>query len=209
MTAMTFASSGALLFVGCAGAADGADTGEMNGGTGGSIDGAGSGGAPAASGGGSATGGGSAAGGGTASGGSTALTLEAPDNAASLLPWLEARTYAGWRAEPEYHASSGPHGDGVKVFYSPLALESVDASEPILRPGGAIVKELTYANSDSSIYGWSVYVRGTTAEGAASYYFYEIIKPSTVYGDAYGSTECTGCHSDDALLLSDPELVAN
>jgi hypothetical protein len=132
--------------------------------------------------------------------------LDAPDTAAELLPWLEAKSYESFVAEPAYHESSGPHGDAVKTFYSPLAMESLIAGESIIRSGGAVVKELT---SGGSLYGWGVYVRGTNAEGAASYYFYELIKPNTVYGDAYNSNECTGCHQDGALLLSDPGLVLN
>ncbi len=74
----------------------------------------------------------------------------------------------------------------------------------MLRPGG--VKELT---SGGSLYGWAVYVRGTAQPGAASYYFYELIKPDKVYGDDYASSECTGRHGDSSLLLSDPSLVLN
>lgn len=143
-------------------------------------------------------------GGNPGTGGATQFALEAPDNAAELVPWLEAGNYSSWISEADYHVSAGPHGDAVKVFYSPLAWQAVDAAEPISRPGGAVVKELT---SGGSLYGWAVYVRGNQQPGAASYYFYELIKPSTVYGNAYGSTECTGCHTDSTLLLSDPTLV--
>jgi hypothetical protein len=137
-------------------------------------------------------------------GGVSPVTLDAPDHPGDLLPWLEAKSYKSWKAEPDYHESSGPHGDAVKVFYSPLAMESLSRNESILRVGGAVVKELT---SSGSLYGWGVYVRGNAEPGAASYYFYELIKPDTVYGDAYGSGDCVGCHQDSALLLSDPTLV--
>lgn len=139
-----------------------------------------------------------------AMGGGSEVELDAPDTADALVPWLEAGNYKDWLAEPEYHESSGPHGNAVKVFYSDQAVASLAAGNLDLAPGSAVVKELT---SGGSLYGWGVYVRGRDLDGNAGVYFYELIKPSQVYGDAYNSGECTGCHTGRALILSDLEMV--
>jgi hypothetical protein len=118
------------------------------------------------------------------------------------LAFLEAESYAGWNAEPDYHVSAGPHGDGVRVFYSPRAAAALEAQAETFPSGAAAVKELT---SDSVLYGWAVWVKVQDDSDAGNgFYWYELIKPSTVYGDALGSTDCVYCHElgSDFLLSS-------
>lgn len=150
----------------------------------------------------SGAGGANNSGGSPGSGGDAQVALDAPDEATALLAFLEAKSYSSWKQEPEYHNPSGPHGDGVKVFYSPKAESSLTGGP--LSLGGAIVKELT---SGGSLYGWGVYVQGKDLPGTEGIYFYELIKPSTVYGDAYDTSECTGCRQSGQILLNDPSLV--
>lgn len=181
----------------CAGSEGSEGFGDEQDGSGGGVS---SGGTSASGGSLGSTGGGTSAG---ATGGTT-FTLDAPDTADVLVPWLEAGNYKTWLAEPEYHESSGPHGDAVKVFYSEKAVASLTSGDLDLSPGSAVVKELTSAGN---LYGWGVYVRGRDLDGNAGIYFYELIKPSQVYGDAYNSGECTGCHTNGNLILSELERV--
>lgn len=122
--------------------------------------------------------------------------LDAPAEAGALLAFLTAKQYAGWAKEGAYHASTGPHGDAVKVFYSPKAAAAVKAGAATLPMGAATVKELT---SGGSLYGFAVWVKVQDAtDGGKGYFWYEIIRngpgKDTIYGNALGSDDCVGCH---------------
>lgn len=131
------------------------------------------------------------------SGGNAGSPLDAPDNAAALLPFLNAKQYSGWAKEAAYHASSGPHGDGVRVFYSPKAAAALKSGAATFPAGAAVVKEET---SGGSLYGYSVWVKVQDSTDAGNgFYWYEIIHQGggkdSIYGDARGSSDCVGCHS--------------
>ncbi len=128
--------------------------------------------------------------------GGGAPTLDAPADAESLLPFLTRRQYAGWAKEEGYHPSTGPHGDAVRVYYSPKAAAALEAGALTLPSGAAAVKELT---SGGSLYGFSVWVKvRDAADRGNGFFWYEIIQHGggndTIYGNAFGSEDCVGCH---------------
>jgi len=132
--------------------------------------------------------------GGAASGGGP--SLEAPDEEQSLVAFLNAKQYAGWAKEADYHESSGPHGDAVRVFYSPKAAQALAGSAATFPAGAAAVKELS---SGGSIYGWSVWVKVQEATDSGNgFFWYELTHHGagndSVYGNARGSSDCVGCH---------------
>jgi hypothetical protein len=143
--------------------------------------------------------------GGEPNGGGSAVILDAPDSAAELVPFLEAKQYAAWAAEPDYHLSAGPHGDGVRVFYSDKAAAALSAKQASFPAGAAVVKELT---SQGFLYGWAVWVKvQEDSDDGRGFYWYELIKPDIVYGDERGSNDCVGCHTTDHdFLLSSGEF---
>lgn len=134
--------------------------------------------------------------GGNGAGGAPSATLEAPDEEQSLLAFLDAQEYAGWPKEDDYHPSAGPHGDQVRVYYSPKAAAALNSGAATFPAGAAAVKELA---SGGSVYGYSVWVKVQDATDAGNgFYWYEIIRhddgTSNVYGNGRGSKVCTGCH---------------
>jgi len=134
-----------------------------------------------------------AAGGGA---GAASSGLDAPDNASALQAFLDAKQYSGWAKEAAFHASSGPHGDAVRVYYSPKAVAALKGGADTLPAGAATVKELT---SGGSLYGWAVWVKVQDAtDNGKGFYWYEIIHQgggnNSIYGNALGSDDCVGCH---------------
>lgn len=133
-----------------------------------------------------------------AAGGSDAVTAhDAPDEATALVAFLEAKQYADWPKEAEYHLSAGPHGESVRTYYSPKAAAALNGGAPTFPAGAASVKELT---SGGSLYGYSVWVKVQDAtDGGNGFFWYELIHRGggndTVYGNARGSSDCVGCHS--------------
>jgi hypothetical protein len=124
------------------------------------------------------------------------LVLDAPDNEPELRAFLDAKRYTGWAKEAEAHESAGPHGDGVRVYYSPRAAAAINAGADTLPAGAAAVKELT---SDGSLYGHSVWVKVQDATDSGNgFFWYEIIDQGgdtfNIYGNALGSPDCTNCH---------------
>jgi hypothetical protein len=180
------AGFGLLWFggLGCAGGSDDARVGEPSGG-----------GTEASAGASPSDAGGSGDAGG-ASGSSATLILDAPDNEQDLRAFLDAKQYATWAKEAEEHASAGPHGEAVRVYYGPKAAAALSAGDAVLPAGAAAIKELT---SGGSVYGHSVWVKvQEAADGGNGFFWYEIIdrgggEPS-VYGNARGASGCVGCH---------------
>jgi hypothetical protein len=132
---------------------------------------------------------------GTSNGGVSSL-LDAPSNASELQAFLDAKRYSGWAKEAAYHQSSGPHGDGVRVFYSPRAAAALSSGAATFPAGAATVKELS---SGGSLYGWAVWVKvQAETNGGNGFYWYEIIHQGggkdSIYGNALGSNDCVGCH---------------
>jgi hypothetical protein len=137
---------------------------------------------------------GAGAAGGAASGAGS--SLEAPDQEQALVAFLNAKQYAGWAKEADYHKSTGPHGDAVRVFYSPKAALALAGNAATFPAGAAAVKELT---SGGSLYGWSVWVKVQDAtDGGNGFFWYELIHQGggkeSIYGNARGSGDCVGCH---------------
>lgn len=136
---------------------------------------------------------------GGASGGASsgaAPALDAPDQEQPLVAFLNAKQYSGWAKEGDYHPSTGPHGDAVRVYYSPKAAQAIAANAGTFPAGAAAVKELT---SGGSLYGWSVWVKVQDAtDNGNGFYWYELIHQGggkdSVYGNARGSGDCVGCH---------------
>ncbi len=141
---------------------------------------------------------------GIATGGSSAAgsrvdvaAFEAPDEAQALVTFLEAKQYADWAKEAESHPSEGPHGDGVRVYYSPKAAEALKSGAATFPAGAASVKELT---SGGTLYGYSVWVKVQDATDAGNgFFWYELTHHAggsdIVSGNARGSSACVGCHS--------------
>ncbi len=123
--------------------------------------------------------------------------LDAPSNAAELVAFLDAKKYSGWAKEAMYHQSSGPHGDGVRVFYSPKAAAALKSGATTFPAGAAVVKELS---SGGSLYGHAFWVKVQDAtDSGKGFYWYEVIHQGagkdSIYGNALGSDDCVGCHS--------------
>jgi hypothetical protein len=136
------------------------------------------------------------AGGASGGGAGGASSLEAPDEEQTLVMFLNAKEYSGWAKEADYHKSSGPHGDAVRVYYSPKASQALTVGAPTFPAGAAAVKELT---SGGSLYGWAVWVKVQDAtDNGNGFYWYELIHQGggqdSIYGNARGSGDCVGCH---------------
>jgi hypothetical protein len=129
-------------------------------------------------------------------------TADAPATIAGLEALFRDRDYAGWRAEPAFHPSRGPHGTEVRVFYGPIAAGNLDRGEAIFPVGAATVKE---ERSGDQLLGWSAWVKvSQDAAGGRGFFWYEILG-SQSYGGGLGSGICTGCHSAGRdFLLSTP-----
>jgi hypothetical protein len=146
---------------------------------------------------GSAPVGGGAAGTAPVGGGGATMTLDAPDNEQDLLAFIAAKQYASWAKEADYHKSAGPHGDHVKVFYSPKAAAALTAGAATFPAGAAAIKELS---SGTSVYGYSFWVKVQDAtDNGNGFFWYEIIHHGggndSIYGNARGSGDCVGCHA--------------
>ena len=130
-----------------------------------------------------------------------------PTERAAYLAFLEAGKYKRWASEPDYHASSGPHGGGVRVFYSPRAAQALESGASTLPKGAATVKELS---SEGDLYGWAVWTKAQDdSDGGNGFYWFEVIRGNAgeddeVYGDGFGHSDCVGCHATGRdFLLSD------
>jgi len=124
--------------------------------------------------------------------------LDAPDQSDALLAFLERKQYADWSKETEVHPSAGPHGAGVRVYYSPNAAVALQHGARTFPVGAASVKELI--TSDGALYGYSVWVKvQDDSDGGNGFFWYERIRRShgsdAVYGNARGSRVCVDCHS--------------
>ncbi|HEY3254248.1 MAG TPA: hypothetical protein VGJ91_09880 [Polyangiaceae bacterium] len=110
--------------------------------------------------------------------------------------FLQAKQYTSWAKEVEAHPSAGPHGEGVRVYYSPKAVQSLSSGARQFSAGAASVKELI---SGDSVYGYSVWVKVQDAsDDGNGFFWYEVISHAsgadTVSGNARGSSACVGCH---------------
>jgi len=118
-----------------------------------------------------------------------------PTGAAALLPWLQAKSYASWKAESKVHMSAGPHGGNVRTYLSPEIEPSFGGMSEHARCS-ALVKEL-YGNGTSQITGWAVSVKvDSSSQSGQGWYWYELISMGgNPVADGKGVTLCTSCHS--------------
>lgn len=119
---------------------------------------------------------------------------DVPSNAAALLAFLQAESYAQFAAESAVHAATNgsPHND-VRVFINDTLSQSLAGGQTSHPVGSAAIKEL-YDTDQTTRIGWAVSVK-TQADsaGGQGWYWYEIINGSVV-ADAKGLALCTGCH---------------
>jgi hypothetical protein len=126
------------------------------------------------------------------SGGPEAATI--PTDGAALLTWLEAGSYLEFAAEPDVHASAGPHGGGVRTFVNPQLFDSLATGNRTHPVGAGAVKELYSGRTRN---GWAVSVKVASGSESDTWYWYEIIGNSIV-ADGIGEALCAGCHADGA-----------
>jgi len=128
------------------------------------------------------------------------VSQSVPTEREALKAFLESKGYAGFKAEPAPHASSGPHGK-VRTFVNDVLASSLAANAASHPRGAASVKELY---SGDTIVGWAVLVK-TQADSArgAGYFWYELLNGKVVI-EGNGKSACTGCHSGgtDYVLTS-------
>lgn len=132
----------------------------------------------------------------SSAGQSSSALLDAPDEEQDLVAFLTAGAYASWQKEADFHPSAGPHGDSVRVYYSPKAARALSDGSAIFPAGAAAIKEL---ESGGSVYGWSVWVKVHDAsDDGNGFFWYERTQraggTASVYGSGRGDRNCVGCH---------------
>lgn len=125
------------------------------------------------------------------------------DSVEALELWLAGGAYKQWAGESQVHASTGPHGGGVRTYVNAIALDSLAAQQAEHPQDAATVKEL-YGDGMDTLIGYAV-SRKTAAqsEGGATWYWYERIN-ATVYGGDLDVPLCTGCHGGGADYILTP-----
>ncbi|MBV1856771.1 MAG: hypothetical protein KUG77_00065 [Nannocystaceae bacterium] len=121
-----------------------------------------------------------------------------PTDAATLLPWLQAGTYASWDAEAARHPSEGPHFDGVRTFVNAALLASLEAGSVNHPVGSSVVKELYGATP--KVGGWAVMVKVAEGSSVNNWYWYESFQ-GTTYADDTGIDGCGDCHVSGADFI--------
>ena len=120
-----------------------------------------------------------------------------PMGKAALIPWLNARKYADFAPESGIHASTGPHGAGVRSYVNSALAASFAAGNAVHPVGAAAVKELS--DGANTLVGWAVEVKvaADSAGGKGWYWFesYTLDGSGKVYADGTGASVCTGCHA--------------
>lgn len=120
------------------------------------------------------------------------MTKDAPGEHAALEAFLEADSYLDWPKEAAIHASP-IHGDGVRVFYGPLAAQTVRSGAETFPAGAATVKELW---KDGAIHGFSVWVKtDADSQQGKGFYWYESFDNGSTVIEGQGHATCVGCHS--------------
>jgi hypothetical protein len=123
---------------------------------------------------------------------------------AGLTSFLTSKGYAGWTAEPAIHATSGPHGAKVRVFFNEALVTAARAGTTPLPKGAATVKELYDANE--TLTGYAIDLKIADGAGKDTWLFYEGFAPA--YDQFYGVAHptCHGCHESgkDYLLSTVP-----
>ena len=117
-----------------------------------------------------------------------------PATPAAMKPYLDARVYSAWPAEPAIKASS-VHFGNVRIWTNPTLKASLAAGKVEHPVGSAAVKEL-YGNGTQRR-GWAAMVRTRAGAGGDGWYWYEVFDGNLV-GEGQGVTQtagpCDSCH---------------
>lgn len=120
-----------------------------------------------------------------------------------LTQFVRDNGYAQWRAEPERHGTSAPHGSQVRVFFNDLLVASMEAGNAVHPVGSATVKELY--GSDGSLTGHALDIKVAEGSGADTWLYFEGFTPD--YADPFygrGHPTCTGCHASGSDYVRSP-----
>lgn len=107
----------------------------------------------------------------------------------ALLELAKSGEYQRWRAEPEAHRSTGPHGGAVRTFLNDALFASLESGATTHPPGSIAVKELF---TDGQRVGWAVDEK--RADG--TWLFYEGFEPQLDQYYFEGTSNlCASCHA--------------
>lgn len=126
-----------------------------------------------------------------------------PTTSDEVFAYLQAGTYAALAAEPEVHASTGPHGQ-VRTFVNDTLRRSVDTMQDSHPVGSAAIKELYRGDA---LLGWAVSVKvADVAAGTQNWYWYEVFSTTTndPVADSTSAPGCSGCHSGGTDFVLTP-----
>lgn len=129
-----------------------------------------------------------------------------PTKRKAMLRWLADRQYvAGFTAEPEVHASAGPHGGNVRTFFNPILVEDLRGGRTTFRKGAAMVKELYFGSSDTlSGYAVMVKVKKNAGSSGQGWLFMESFNGMNADFFGRGIGVCANCHGGGTdYLLSE------
>ena len=115
----------------------------------------------------------------------------------ALLAIAQSGEYQSWKAEPEAHRSTGPHGGTVRTFLNDALYESLKSGATDHPPGSIAVKELF---TDGKRSGWAV----DKKRDDGTWLFFEGFEPQlNQYYFEGTSNLCANCHQSgvDYLLV--------
>ena len=123
-----------------------------------------------------------------------------------LLTWLREGSYrAAYVAEPEVHASGGPHGGNVRTYYNSILVEDLRAGRATFRKGATMVKELYFSGTDVVV-GYAVMskVRRKSGAGGEGWLWLESFDGTNADFFGRGVRLCANCHSSGQDFLLSP-----
>lgn len=130
-----------------------------------------------------------------------------PTKKKRLLAWLADGTYRDlYVAEPEVHASAGPHGGNVRTYFNSILVEDLRAGATTFRKGAAMVKELYFGGTDAPVgYAVMVKVKKNAGDRGQGWLFLETFDGTgngAFYGRGIGV--CANCHGAGTDYLLSP-----
>lgn len=116
-------------------------------------------------------------------------------SAAGLTAFVRSGEYKSWRAEPQVHASTGPHGN-VRSYVNEVLYGSLKAGNAVHPRGSVVVKELYGPSAELS--GHAVDVK---EEGSGQWVFFEGFVPNYSRPYYYRGTSnlCADCHANGGV----------
>ena len=116
----------------------------------------------------------------------------------AMKPYLDARVYSAWPADPAIKPSS-VHFGNVRIWTNPILKASLALGKAEHPVGSAAIKEL-YGNGTQRR-GWAAMVRTSAGGGGNGWYWYEVFDGALV-GEGQGATKtaaaCDSCHLSGA-----------